>query len=96
MAPEAEHRESDEGVGGSESEAMRVMSRILVFIDSTRPLESPCSITARVAVRWLTMLRWSFTNAGIRQRRAEPTRLSRASANSSIESLKMTRSPSLR
>lgn len=58
--------------------AMRVMSLILVFIDSTRSLERPCSIAARIAARWLTMLFCSFTNAGIRQRRAQATHLSRA------------------
>jgi hypothetical protein len=45
--------------------AMRVMSLILVFIDSTRPLERLCSIAARC----LTILRCSFTNAGTRDRR---------------------------
>jgi hypothetical protein len=33
------------------------MSLILVFIDSTRPLESPCSLEASIALRCVTMLK---------------------------------------
>ncbi len=51
--------------GDVKPKAMRVISRILVLMDSMRPLESPCSIDARIAVRCLTMLRCSFTNAGM-------------------------------
>ena len=65
--------------GDLKPNAMRVMSLILVFIDSTRPLERPCSIQARIAARWLTIVFCSFTNAAIRQRRAQPT--SRAERN---------------
>ena len=65
--------------GDLNPKAMRVMSRILVFMDSMRPLESPCSMDARIAARCFTMLRCSFTNAGIRQRRAQLTHLSSAS-----------------
>ena len=43
--------------GDVNPKAMRVMSLILVFIDSTRPLERPCSMAARIAARCLTMLR---------------------------------------
>ena len=64
---------------GDDAQLMRVMSRILVFMDSTRSLERPCSIAARIAVRCLTMLRWSLTSAGIRHRRVQPTHLSSAS-----------------
>ena len=66
--------------GDVKPKAMRVMSRILVFIDSTRSLERPCSIEAKIAVRCLMMLLCNFTNAGIRHRRAQATRLSRASS----------------
>ena len=41
MAAEAEHGENDQGVGDVKPKAMRVMSRILVFMDSTRPLADP-------------------------------------------------------
>lgn len=34
---------------------IRVISLIFVFIDSIRPLESPCSIDARIAARCLTL-----------------------------------------
>ncbi len=57
-------------LGDVKPKAMRVISRILVLIDSILLLESPCSIEARIAVRYLTMLRWSFTNAGMRHRLA--------------------------
>ncbi len=66
-------------LGDVKPKAMRVISRILVLMDSILPLESPCSMQVRIAVRYLTMLRWSFTNAGMRQRRAQATHLSRAS-----------------
>ena len=61
--------------GDVKPKAMRVMSLILVFIDSTRPLESPCSIAARIAVWCLTMLRWSFTNAGMKRPRFDAASL---------------------
>lgn len=51
--------------------AMRVISRILVFVDSMRPLDRPCSIAARIRALCFTMLFWSFTKDGIRQRRAQ-------------------------
>ena len=56
--------------GDVNPKAMRVMTLILVFIDLIRPLERPCSMEARIAVRWVTTLRCSFTNAGRRHRRA--------------------------
>lgn len=69
MAAEAENHEGDEGVGDVRLKAVRVMTRILAFIDSVRPLESPCSIEARIARRCFMMLFCSFTNVGIQQRR---------------------------
>ena len=62
--------------------ATRVINLILVFMDSTRPLLNPCSIEARMESRCLTMLFWSFTNDGIRERRAQPTHLSKATTAS--------------
>lgn len=53
--------------------ATRVINRIFVFMDWIRPLESPCSIDARMLERCLTMLLWSFTKAGIRHRLAQDT-----------------------
>ena len=51
--------------------AIRTMSRILVFIDSTSALDRPCSIEATIASR-LRTTRWaSLTNWGRRQRRAQ-------------------------
>ena len=51
--------------------AMRVRSRILVFVDSTSPWERPVSSAASIAGRCAAMRRWSCTNAGIRERRAQ-------------------------
>jgi hypothetical protein len=65
--------------GDLKPKAMRVMSRILVLTDSVRPLDSPCSIAARIDGVWATMLFCSFTNAGIRHRRAQLTQRSNAS-----------------
>jgi len=56
--------------GDLKPNANLVISRILVLVDSMRPFESPCSIAARIRGLCLTMLFCSFTNAGIRQRRA--------------------------
>src|SRR5680860_745409 len=57
---------------------IRLISRILL-VDSIRPLERLCSIAARVLTLCLTMLFWSFTNDGIRHRRAQLIHRSRAS-----------------
>lgn len=54
--------------GDLNPKAMRVMRRILVLPDSISPLDSPCSIAARMASRCSTMVRWSFTNRSIRRR----------------------------
>ena len=51
--------------------AMRVRSLILVFVDSTSPWERPVSSATSIASRWVAMRRWSCTNAGIRDRRAQ-------------------------
>ena len=59
--------------------ATRVMSRILVLTDSMRPLESPCSIAARIRSWYFTIERWSFTKAGMRHRRAQEIHRSSAS-----------------
>ncbi len=59
--------------------AMRVMSRILVLADSVRPLDSPCSIAARIDGVCSTIAFCSFTKDGIRHRRAQLTHRSRAS-----------------
>ena len=53
---------------------------ILVLMDSIRALDTSCSVAARTLGPGLTMLFWSFTNAGIRDRRAPSIQLSRASA----------------
>jgi len=57
--------------------AIRAMSRILVLTDSIRPLDRWCSIEARMVSRWATMVRWSLTKRGIRQRRAQPIQASK-------------------
>ena len=57
--------------GDANPKAMRVMSRILVFMDSMRPLDRPCSMEARIASRCFTMDRWSLTKASMRLRRAQ-------------------------
>ena len=46
--------------------AIRVIRRILVLVDSMSPLDRLRSIAARIRVRCLTMLFCSFTNAGTR------------------------------
>jgi len=52
--------------------AIRVIRRILVLVDSIRPLDRLCSIAAKILAWCFTMLLCSFTNAGIRHRRAQP------------------------
>src|SRR6478672_13131122 len=74
---------------------MRVMSRILVLTDSMSPLDRPWAMEARIWVRWPTMRRWSVTNDSMRQRRAQATHLSSASAAWSTGSLKTVRKPFL-
>lgn len=75
--------------------AILVISRILVLVDSINALDRLCSIAARIRARCLTMLLCSFTNAGMRQRRAQLIQRSRVSAASSWGSWKTTRRPSL-
>jgi hypothetical protein len=52
--------------GDMNPNATRVISLIPVFLDSTPPLERPCSMEARIEERCLTMPLWSFTDAGVR------------------------------
>ncbi len=75
--------------------AMRVMSRILVFTDSMRPLDRPFSMAARIDARCLVMLRASLTNGSMRQRRAHASHRSRASMAWSWGIWNTTRRPSL-
>src|SRR5680860_1004264 len=75
--------------------AILVIRRILVLVDSIRPLDRLCSIAARIRERCLTMLFCSFTNEGIRQRRAQLIHRSRASTAASWGIAKTTRRPSL-
>ena len=51
--------------------AMRVRSRILVFVDSMRPWDRPVSSAASIAGRCVAIRRWRCTNAGMRERRAQ-------------------------
>ncbi len=83
-------------LGDVKPKARRVISRILVLMDSILPLESPCSMQARIAVRYFTMLRCSFTNEGMRQRRAQPTDFRGLRWLRRRGSLKITRRPSFR
>ena len=83
------------GSGVAKPKAMRVRSRILVLADSIRPLDRPCSMEARICVRWRVMRCCSKTNDSMRQRRAQETHLSSASAASSTGSLKIVRRASL-
>ena len=59
--------------------AMRVISRILVFTDSMRPLDRPCSMAAKIEGRYLVMVRASLTNGSMRQRLAHASHRPRAS-----------------
>ena len=59
--------------------AMRVMSRTLVFTDSVRPLDRPCSIAARTDGVCSMIVLCKFTKDGIRHQRAQLTQRSRAS-----------------
>jgi hypothetical protein len=63
--------------------AMRVRSRIFVFVDSMRPWERPLSSAASIAARWLAILRCRCTNDGIRERRAQTVHWSSATLPSS-------------
>jgi len=69
--------------GDLKPNAILVISRIFVLVDSISPLDSWCSIAAKILGRCLTMLFWSFTNAGIRQRLAQLTHRSNASTAAS-------------
>ena len=80
MPSQGEHCQGDRGQGWTKPKAMRVMSRILVLTDSMSPLDRPWAMEARICARWLTMRRWSLTNDSMRQRRAQATQLSSASA----------------
>lgn len=75
--------------------AILVIRRILVLIDSISPFDKLCSIAARIRALCLTMRFCGFTNAGMRHRRAQLTHLSSASTAASWGSWKTTRRPSL-
>lgn len=79
MAAEVEHREAISASGERNPKAIRGINRILVLTDSMLPLNRPCSIAARC----LTVLFYSFTNAAMRQRRAQTIHFSSASRASS-------------
>lgn len=79
MAAEGEHGEGDEGVGGLESERDAGEEADLGVHRFDASVGEAVFIEARIEARCLTMLRCSFTNAGIRQRRAQDTHLSSAS-----------------
>lgn len=70
--------------GDLKPNAILVISRILVLVDSTRPLERSCSLAARILGLCLTMLLCSDTNAGIRQRRAQLIHLSQGLDGSGV------------
>ena len=80
--------------GDLDPNAILVISRILVLVDSIRPLDRLCSIAARILARCLTMLFCSFTNDGIRQRRAQLIHRWRASAAAAWGIVKISRRPS--
>lgn len=69
--------------GDLKPNAILVISRIFVLVDSIRPLDRLCSMAARILVLCLMMLFCSFTNDGIRQRRAQLIHRSRASTAAS-------------
>jgi hypothetical protein len=50
--------------GDLKPNATRVMSRILVFTDSMRPLDRPCSMAARIEALCLTIRRCRSTKVG--------------------------------
>lgn len=56
------------GSGPWKPKATRVMSRILVFVDSISAFDSPESSAASMAARCFTIRRCSSTKAGMRQR----------------------------
>src|SRR5450631_2273024 len=58
--------------------AMRVMTLILVFTDSIRPLLSPWSRVAWMLGRWLRIFLASWVNSGMRQRAAQDIQRARA------------------
>jgi hypothetical protein len=57
VTAKVEHRQGDKCFRGLNPNATRVMSRILVFTDSMRPFDSPCSMAARIDAWCLTMRR---------------------------------------
>jgi len=59
--------------GDLKPKAIRVRSRILVFVLSTSPLDRRWSRAASIASRCLLMRRPSSTKLGIRQRWAQPS-----------------------
>src|SRR5664279_288539 len=81
--------------GDLKPNAILVIRRTFVLVDSIRPFDKLCSIAARILALCLTMLLDSFTNEGIRQRRAQLIHRSRASTAASWGIVKTTRRPSL-
>lgn len=82
MTTEAEEGEGDQRIGGLESERDPGDQPDL-GVDSISPLDRLCSIAARILALCLTMLLASFTNDGMRQRRAQLIHRSRASTAAS-------------
>jgi hypothetical protein len=66
------------GSGPWNPNATRVMSRILVLVDSISALDSPESNAASIAARWRATRRCRVMNAGMRHRRAQLVQRSRA------------------
>jgi hypothetical protein len=83
------------GSGPWNPKATRVMSRILVLVDSTRAFDRPESKAASMAGRCFTMRFCNATKAGMRQRRAQLIHRSSASLPASPLSWNTRRSPSL-
>ena len=75
--------------------AIRVMTLILVFTDSMRPLLSPWSRVAWMLGRCLRIFFPSSVNSGMRQRAAQDSQRVRACLPSSPLSLNAVRRPSL-
>ena len=57
--------------GDVKPKAIRVKRRSLVFVLSTRPFDSRCSRLASIEARCLAIRLASWTNAGMRQHRAQ-------------------------
>jgi hypothetical protein len=82
-------------VGLWNPKAILVMTLILVFTDSIRPLLSPWPGVAWMLGRWRRIFFPSSVNSGMRQRVAQDSQRVRACLPSSPLSLNAVRSPSL-